>query len=256
MAATSTALGVNCSDAQTLAYAECTNQQSVSDQGPGRSCFNSNTTTKGDTCCGYAGWSFGGSTQPMGKGTAVVDGVDTSFWTTNILPLVKTTKAGCPLAYSYQFDDPYSTFTCATKASPNTTSYAITLCPSGDAAGVSPPPPPTCTATVPSGNDANEFTVGIPSGITVAVDSCDSTGTNCTTPLSPTAGSNIFTATSATLYQITAKNGSGVQQACQFTIPASGCIARAGNSSQPPCNTWSVDTTGAWAGRSIAIPSF
>jgi hypothetical protein len=252
----STALGVNCSDPETRAHADCTNLPTVSDQGPGRSCFNSNTTTTGDTCCGYEAWSFGGKAQPMGVGTAAVAGVDTTFWTTNILPVVKTMKAGCPIAYAYQFDDPFATFTCTTQGSQNTTSYDITLCPSGDDAGVSPPPPPTCTATVPPGNAASAFTVGIPDGITIVVDACDSTGNTCSTPLSPTAGTNIFTTTSATLHQITATNASSKQQTCQLTIPASGCITRAGSFSQPPCSLWVVDTTGAWAGRSIAIPSF
>jgi hypothetical protein len=252
----STALGVSCSNAQTRAYAECTNVAGVTDQGPGRSCFNSNTTSAGDTCCGYEAWSFGGSAQPMAPGQAVVTGVDTSVWKTNILPVVKTMKAGCPLAYSYQFDDPFSTFTCASQGSQNTVSYAITLCPNGDDAGVSPPPPPTCTPTVPQGNSPDQLTVGIPAGITIAIDSCDDSGT-CTTPLPPTpSGSNIFTATSATLYEITATNAASVQQTCQFTIPATGCISRAGNSTQPPCSLWQVDTSGAWVGRSIAIPNF
>ena len=109
---------------------------------------------------------------------------------------------------------------------------------------------------MPQGNGATEFTVGIPDGITIAIDSCDATGNDCTTPVSPTAGTNIFTATGAALYQITATNSSSTQQVCQFAIPPSSCITRAGSSSQPPCNLWVVDTTGAWAGRSIAIPSF
>lgn len=255
---TSTALGVNCSDAQTQAYAECTNVTGVSDQGPGRSCFNSNTTSSGDTCCGFESWSLRGAAQPMAKDQTAVAGVDTSFWRTNILPVVKTTKAGCPLAYSFQFDDPYATFTCATAGSTqNTTSYAITLCPNGDDAGVNPPPPAACTATVPQGNSANELVVGIPSGITIGIDSCDESGTTCSTPVPPTAGTNIFTATSTTVYEITAtSSSSSTQQVCQFTIPTSGCITRAGNSSQPPCNLWQIAATGAWVGRSIAIPSF
>lgn len=252
---TSTALGVNCNDAQTRAYAECTNVTGVSDQGPGRSCFNSNTTVSGETCCGFESWSFGGAAQPMAKDQSAVTGVDTSFWTTNILPLVKTMKAGCPLAYSFQFDDPYATFTCATSGSTQSSaSYAITLCPNGDDAGVNPPPPTTCTATVPQGNTASEFVVGIPAGITITVDSCDETGTTCTTPVSPTTLPNIFTATSSTVYEITAKSSTS-EQVCQFAIPTSGCITRAGNSSQPPCSLWQVATTGAWAGRDISIPS-
>lgn len=249
----STALGVSCSNAQARAYAECTNLTGVADQGPGRSCFNSNTTVSGDTCCGFEAWSFGGASQPLGVGQSAVRGVDTSFWTAQILPVVKPMKAGCPLAYSYQFDDPFATFTCTTTSGQNTTSYAITLCPSGDDAGVNPPPPAPCVATVPQGNDPNEFTVGVPAGITIAIDACDDADT-CTAPLSPTAGS-IYTATSATLYEITATNASSVQQVCQFMIPASGCITGAGNSTQPPCNLWQVATTGAWAGRSIGVPS-
>lgn len=253
----SAALGVACSDAQTRAYAECTNLSGVADQGPGRSCFNSNTTAKGDTCCGFEAWEFGGAAQPMALGQPAVAGVDTSSWTTNILPVVKTMKAGCPLAYSFQFDDPYATFTCATQGgTPNAASYAITLCPNGDAAGVSPPPPPTCTATVPEGTSPSEFLLGVPAGITISVESCDASGTTCTTPVAPTTAPNIFTATSTTVYEITATvTATSAQQVCQFTIPTSGCIARAENSSQPPCSLWQVDTTGAWAGRDISIPS-
>jgi hypothetical protein len=254
----SPALGVNCSDAQTLAYALCTDQPGLSDQGPGRSCFNSNTTTKGETCCGFEAWSFGGKPQPIQVGHSAVSGVDTTFWATNILPLVKTTKAGCPLAYSYQFDDPYSTFTCATQAAPNMASYAITLCPNGDAAGVDPPPPPTCTPTVPAGNGADQFFVGFDSNdLTIEVDACDATGSTCTTPVSPTAGDAIFTTTAASRYRITAKSSmSNTQQACQLIIPASGCITRAGDFSQPPCSLWQVQTDGAWAGRGISVPTF
>lgn len=253
----STALGVNCSDAQTRAYAECTSLPGVSDQGPGRSCFNSNTTSRGDTCCGFAAWSFGGDAQPLALDQLAVSGVDTSFWTSNILPLVRTMKAGCPLAYAFQFDDPYATFTCATQGgSPNATSYAITLCPGGDAGGVNPPLPAACTATVPQGNPPGEYVVGIPSGITITVEACDPTGTTCTTPVAPTTSPNIFTAASTTVYEITATTtATSAQQVCQFMIPTSGCITRAGNSSQPPCSVWQLATSGAWAGRDISIPS-
>ena len=252
----SAALGVACDDAQTRAYADCTNLPGVSDQGPGRSCFNTNTTSSGDTCCGFAAWSFGNKPQPMAVGQTAVAGVDTTFWTTSILPVVTPLKAGCPLAYAFQFDDPFATFTCATTAAPNAASYAITLCPGGDDGGVSPPPPPTCTATVPAGNSADEFTVGVPAGISLAIAACDASGASCTSPLLPNGGSgNVFTVTSTARYQLTASSSSA-QQVCQFTIPTSGCITRAGSFSQPPCNGWMVDTTGAWVGRGIAVPDF
>jgi len=130
------------------------------------------------------------------------------------------------------------------------------LCPGGNAGGVSPPPPPTCTATVPAGNSADQFTVGVPAGISLAIAACDASGTSCTTPLLPDGGSgNVFTVTRTARYQLTASSSSA-QQVCQFTIPTSGCITRAGSFSQPPCNAWMVDTTGAWVGRGIAVPDF
>lgn len=252
----SSTLGVACDDAQAQAYAACTDQAGVADQGPGRSCFNSNTTVAGDTCCGFSAWSFGGKAQPMAIGQSAVTGVDTSFWTANILPVITPIKAGCPLAYAFQFDDPYATFTCATTGSPNATSYAITLCPGGDSAGVDPPPPPTCTAVVPSGNAADQFVIGPPAGITVAVAACDAAGSSCTTPVPPDGGSgSVYTATGAPLYQITASAGA-TQQVCQFAIPTSGCILAAGDAGQPPCSLWTVATDGAWAGRSIGIFDF
>lgn len=251
----STALGVACDDAQTLAYAQCTDRAGVADQGPGRSCFNSNTTSSGDTCCGFDAWTFGGKAQPRAVGQDPVAGVVTSFWTTNILPVVAPMKAGCPLAYSFQFDDPYATFTCATTGGGlNSASYDITLCPGGDAAGVNPPPPPTCTATVPSGLDADQFTVSPGSNVTVAIAACDATGTTCTTPVAPDGGTGtVYTTTSATLYQITATSSTG-QQVCQFTIPADGCITRTGSGALPPCTTWVLGTTPPWTGRSIQVP--
>lgn len=250
----SATLGVACDDAETRAYAECTALSGVSDLGPGRSCFNSNTTSPGESCCGFASWSFGGAAQPMAVGASAVANVDTTTWTSDILPVVTPMKTGCPLAYAYQFDDPFATFTCTTSAAPNLVSYDITLCPGGNTGGISPPPPATCTPTVPSGFSADQFTVGAPAGISLAVAACDATGANCTTPVPPSAGTTIFTTTSATIYQLTASSSS-TSQVCQFQIPSAGCIARA-SSAAPPCTSWTIATTGAWVGRSISIPDF
>ncbi|MEM7152508.1 MAG: hypothetical protein AAF799_06690 [Myxococcota bacterium] len=246
-------LNIACNDAKTLAYAECVNQTSISDQGPGRSCFNANTTVKNDTCCGFENWTFDGNAMPMAPGDAAVDGVDTTYWTTNILPVLKPIKEGCPLAYAFQFDDPFSTFTCATTGGgQNTTDYEITFCAAGDA-GIDPPTA-TCTASVPKGFTAANFTVGVPSGITLTIDRCDGSG-SCTTPVNPTTGDAIFTATSGDgdNYQITADKG-GTKQVCTFSIPTSGCIGRVTDSSQ--CSRWSLPTDGDWAGRNIAIADF
>lgn len=254
-------LGIDCRDEKTLAYALCRNQASVSDQGPGRSCFNANTTAPDSTCCGYARWSSGGISQPMGKGDAAVSGVDTSYWAKNILPAVRRIKEGCYLAYAYQYDDPFSTFTCATTGGTvNQTSYNITLCPGSDDAGIDPPTPPSCTAEVPAGYDSTSFFVAFSKGFSLTVDSCDASG-SCTTPLVPTVKPTdstffaIFEAGSSAQYQITAKNEStGQEQPCRFAIPQSGCIGRVSTSAV--CKRWTVSTTGGWTGRQIAVPSF
>ena len=247
------ALNVACNVPQTLAYAECVNQSGVSDTGPGRSCFNANTTSKGDTCCGFENWSFDGNAQPMAPGDAAVDGVDTTYWTTNILPVITPIKTGCPLAYSFQFDDPFSTFTCATTGGgQNTTDYEIAFCAAGDA-GIDPPSA-TCTASVPTGFTPANFTVGVPDDLTLTIDRCDTAG-SCTTPVKPTTGDAIFTATSGSSdnYQVTADNGTSTQ-VCTFSIPTSGCIGRVTDS--PQCDRWSLPTDGDWGGRNIAIPDF
>lgn len=297
-------LGIACNIPKNLAYARCVNQASVTDQGPGRSCFNGTTTLTGDTCCGYQSWpgnasvssasngssvsstsngSSGSSSsynaQPIGLGDAPVAGVDTTYWKTNILPAITPIKAGCALAYSYQYDDPYSTFTCATSSGINSASYNINLCASG-AGGINPPTPTACQAVVPKVYQPNQFTLGVPSGISITINACNASGI-CNTPVNPTTtGGNIYTATSTGngQYQITAtknsssssnnsstatsSNSSGgalsktlaIQQVCTFTIPTSGCILPVNPTQQ--CNAWSVAPDGAWQNRSIGIPSF
>ncbi len=262
-------LGIDCSDDKKRAYALCTNQKSVSDQGPGRSCFNSKTTHPKDTCCGYEIWTAGGKTQPMSPGSAAVSEVDTSFWKTNILPAVQRIKDGCHLAYSYQYDDPFSTFTCATqktKTTKNETDYHVVLCSGGDDAGIDPPPKPICKPTVPSVYSKDNFTVGAPvqpgSKYHIDIYRCDTSG-SCTTPAPPSIGDQIFKATKPTKgltnnYRVTATKTSGgsvkTEQSCTFTIPVTDCIAR--TTCSPMCKIWQVATTGAWIGRSIGVPAF
>lgn len=250
-------LGVDCAVQKNRAYALCKNLPGVNDTGPARSCFNANTTSSGDTCCGYQEWTkkIGGKSeaQPIGRGDAPVQGVDTSYWKANVLPAVTYVKQECYLAYSYQYDDPYSTFTCATTGAPNATDYQITLCPHGQDAGVSPPAGGTCVAKVPSGYDPDDFVVGLPSALTVTVKVCDAAGA-CDDALKPSAGSSIFTAEAGTkVYEITATDGS-TTQSCKFEIPDAGCIRRVSTSAQ--CMTWQLVTDGAWPGRDVSVPDF
>lgn len=249
------ALGIACGTDKTLAYALCENQAKVKDQGPGRSCFNSTTTKKDDSCCGYESWNWNSKAQPLGVGDAAVKGANTSYWKTHILPAVQPIKTGCPLAYSFQYDDPYSTFTCATNSAGfNATNYTITLCPGGASAGINPPAANACQAKVPQGFKANQFTLGAPKGISIKVKACNAAG-RCTKTL-PAAKGGIYTALAggSGTYQITATDKAKAKQVCNFTIPQQGCISRVDSSQQ--CSTWVIAPDGAWQGRSIGVPSF
>ncbi|MEM7360787.1 MAG: thaumatin family protein [Pseudomonadota bacterium] len=255
---TNSDLSVDCASTSDYAYALCENQSGLADTGPGRSCFNANTTSSGDTCCGYADWqNSAGSSQPMGKGDSAVAGVVTTSWTSAILPSITPVKENCFLAYSYQFDDPYSTFTCATTGQGlNAVSYDLTLCPGGNDAGIDPPTPQACVPQVPAGNNSDDFTVGAPSNITIEIAPCDASGTCGPPNLTPNpAGSPIYQApsTGTGVFQITATHGSATQT-CQFDIPHTDCISPV--SPTGSCTAWQVATTGAWSGRSIAVPNF
>lgn len=256
-----TDLGVDCSVTSNYSYALCKNQSTLTDTGPGRSCFNSNTTSSGQTCCGYNQWSNStGSPMPFGKGDSAVSGVDSTAWVTNILPVVKPIKEGCFLAYSYQYDDPFSTFTCSTNIDTqnpiNLSSYDVTLCPDNDSAGINPPTPTACVASAPSGFTTSQFTATPPSGINLTVNGCVSGTCNKTLSETP-SGSSIYTDLSSTdTYEFTATNASGTIQTCQFNITNGSCIERLTNSAN--CQLWNLPQAAPapWAGRSISIPDF
>ncbi len=250
-------LGIRCDQTADLAYALCKNQAGLSDTGPGRSCFNANTTSSGQTCCGYEAWAAAdGTAQPLGPGDAAVQGVVTTTWSSAILPKLLPIKQGCYLAYSFQYDDPYSTFTCASKSGLNSVDYHVDLCPGGASAGINPPTQGACVPKVPNGYQAANFTAAPPSGITLKIQRCDASGTKCTQTLSPTPPSSpIYTAKKGSwTYLFTATNGANVTQSCKFEIPEKGCIQRLDVSGN--CKTWQVATDGAWQNRAVQIPNF
>ena len=85
--------------------------------------------------CGCAAWSDDNSSALL-KGLPIGSGYTTSqcnkniSWTTQVEPKVKHVKSGCPTAYSYQYDDPYSTFQCrSSSGTTNKLNYEISLCP-------------------------------------------------------------------------------------------------------------------------------
>ncbi len=286
-----TDLGIACNDTQVLGYALCEDQTykkldkkgkeiTVTQTGPGLSCFNGNTTVSGDECCGYKHWEITTknkkgkkttSQQPMAGGFKTIDGVVTTEWTQNILPAVSYIKDNCHLAYAYQYDDPFSTFTCNTTGSAaNSASYTVDLCAEGDA-GIAPPGVSACSPQVPSGLKDSYISMGTPSGISIAMTEQACTK-NCT--LSPiSSGSSIYNvsstqagtydiaATKCTQYSAGKKKGDkkictkSVVQTCSFDIPSTQCVSR--SSGNPAyCENWGVSTTSPWTGRSISIPDF
>lgn len=87
-----------------------------------QSCFSASAT---DTCCGCGDWTAQGINAPsVDKCTAT-----NADWSKDALPWLKPFKAAAPTAYTYAFDDPSSTFTCASTGPMNAVNYTITFCP-------------------------------------------------------------------------------------------------------------------------------
>jgi hypothetical protein len=85
--------------------------------------------------CGCAAWSDDNDSEvlnnlPIGTGYKTSQCNKNLIWSTEIEPKVKKVKEGCPTAYSYQYDDPYSTFQCRSNSGTiNMLNYEITMCP-------------------------------------------------------------------------------------------------------------------------------
>lgn len=96
----------------------------------GSTCYGSGA---GSTCCGCPQWVVDGKTLPA---TATCQASNAS-WTSIAQPWAQFAKDACPTGYSFQFDDPTSTFQCMTAGtSPtkaNSTNYTLTFCPGGKA---------------------------------------------------------------------------------------------------------------------------
>jgi hypothetical protein len=95
------------------------------------SCY---TTGASAECCGCPSWSSGGNAGPF----PIPNGCQESDhkWARVVDPVVKSFKSTCPTAYSFQYDDPTSTFNCDGKAG-SPIGYTVTFCPAGSP-GASP----------------------------------------------------------------------------------------------------------------------
>ena len=105
----------------------------------GQSCYNPDPANPPASCCGCQDWWDNGITVPHGVGTPTqLCGIYTNpDWTTlpsngTVQSQIQWVKEACPTAYSYQYDDPSSSFHCTVTSGSNiTTNYQVTLCPGG-----------------------------------------------------------------------------------------------------------------------------
>lgn len=90
------------------------------------SCY---TAGASDQCCGCPSWSNGGNDGPF----PIADGCANANhkWKKFAQPYAEPFKKQCPTAYSFQYDDPTSTFNCSGTGKKNPVGYTITFCPSG-----------------------------------------------------------------------------------------------------------------------------
>ncbi len=83
----------------------------------GGSCY---TNGVGASCCGCPSWSPAGDCHNHN-----------TTWQDDAEPLFAALKNACPTAYSFQYDDPTSTFNCQGTGETTPVGYAVTFCPCG-----------------------------------------------------------------------------------------------------------------------------
>lgn len=90
------------------------------------SCY---TAGASSDCCGCPSWSPGGNGGPF----PITNGCQArnARWTRVVEPLAGAFKSACPTAYSFQYDDPTSTFNCSGTGSTTPVVYTVTFCPTG-----------------------------------------------------------------------------------------------------------------------------
>lgn len=80
--------------------------------------------------CGCYDWNQPGSVAPTAQASnCIVPSTQNPDWLSNVFGRISWLKQACPTAYSYQFDDTSSSFTC--NVAGKKTSYQITFCPGG-----------------------------------------------------------------------------------------------------------------------------
>lgn len=139
----------SCRSTDTCGTATCAGLYACSGGTAATSCYTFTSGTS-STCCGSVNWwnsaeTQGASITVPSSGTTSNDHLGTvyanDYWKSSstsgiVQPQIQWMKVACPTAYSYQFDDPSSSFTCTVVngSAPSgtiVTNYQVTLCPGG-----------------------------------------------------------------------------------------------------------------------------
>lgn len=273
-------LGVDCNSSKKKSYSLCKpfNDNDYSGTGPARSCFNANQTVSGNTCCGYAYWEHNSSKMPMTSeaNQTIIKDVNTTYWTDKILPSVKFVKKGAMLAYSYQYDDPFSTFQCAyttpNSKTQNATSYKITLCPQKNTAGIATHNSASCEANVSATTSYNSKTIYFtnnnfninfdPSMLSInsIYDLTNKLTLTSMKESNASAGYLYYDLNQSTKWaskiKVVAKSTSdGTCKTCYFMSTPSSCLALDTINSDQGCVAWSANPP-PWYGRFIPATQF
>lgn len=98
----------------------------------GSSCY---TVGSDSSCCGCPSWSLGGNAGPFPETGSCQS--SNPRWTRLVEPFVATFKNSCPTAYSFEYDDPTSTFNCSGTGPQTPVGYTVTFCPCGSPGALS-----------------------------------------------------------------------------------------------------------------------
>jgi len=86
------------------------------------------TNTGSGLVCGCYQWNLPNSSVPTADGICNANNAD---WESVVYPYILWFKQACPTAYSWNHDDPSSSFTCSNNSAAALTNYQVTYCPGG-----------------------------------------------------------------------------------------------------------------------------
>jgi hypothetical protein len=236
---TSSGMDINCSKpaygnsvGTNASYALCKNIDGTTDAAT--SCWNNPTN---GYCCGWADWSkdVNGTTKDWKTSDKATGSGDN--WIHTIKPFVGIVKDACPLAYSYQYDDPYSTFQCKSSDEKNNYGYVVELCKEGRS-GLYPP-------SMSCDGNFSAVNIQIPEGYEASVFKDSSKYGSFSTSVDLNISDDFNVTTTSEYYKITLQNlypDKNDSCSCVYKISQNSCIVNELDSSSSGicCDSWGV----------------